>query len=178
MYLYFRKDRCALDHHESAVRSWEQTGLWLLGTDKLAQLKFLTTSPSETIPVCRQDLELPRKMLLGQGCMQGMMLERSCGHPLWSKWAVTTSKWRTVPDILIRDLGVAQVEPHDAFLSHAFCVQLEARSLLESRSNLSDQLPLRVRQPHHLQRQQDRGWLSQRREEHQAGLLTASLHQV
>lgn len=123
-------------------------------------------------------LELPRKMLLGQGCVQGTMLERSCGHPLCSKRAVRASKWRTVPDILVRDLGVAQVEPHDAFLSHAFCIQLEARSLLESRSNLPDQLPLRVRQPHHLQRQTDRGWVWQRGEKHQAGLLTASLHRV
>lgn len=54
VYLCFRKDHCALDHHESAVRSWERTGLWLMGRDKLAQLKFWTASPSETIPVSFQ----------------------------------------------------------------------------------------------------------------------------
>lgn len=67
----------------------------------------------------------------------------------------TTSNGRTLPDILIRDLGVAQVELHNALLSQALCIQLEARSLLESWSNLPDQLPLRVRQPHHLQRQRE-----------------------
>lgn len=72
------------------------------------------------------------------------------------------SKQEAVPDILVRDLGVTQVQLHNALLSHALCVQLEARSLLETRRNLSDQLPLRVRQPHHLQRERDRGRLWQR----------------
>ena len=67
------------------------------------------------------------------------------------------SKQRAVPDILVRDLGVTQVELHDALLPHALRVQLEARSLLETWRNLSDQLPLRVRQPHHLRRERDRG---------------------
>lgn len=72
------------------------------------------------------------------------------------------SKRRAVPDVLVRDLGVTQVELHDALLPHALWVQLEARSLLETRRNLSDQLPLRVRQPHHLRRERDRGRLRQR----------------
>lgn len=63
---------------------------------------------------------------------------------------------RAVPDILVRDLGVPQVELHDALLPQALCIQLEARSLLETWSNLSDQLPLCVRQPHHLWGEQDR----------------------
>lgn len=61
------------------------------------------------------------------------------------------SHQRAVPDILIRDLGVTQVELDDALLPHALCVQLEARSLLEARRYVPDELPLRVRQPHHLQ---------------------------
>lgn len=63
------------------------------------------------------------------------------------------SKQKVVPDILVRDLGVTQVELHNALLPHALCVQLEARSLLETWRNLFDQLPLHVRQPHHLRRE-------------------------
>ena len=100
--------------------------------------------------------------MLGQGA------RRAQGHTEpWTPAVEHTgyhaaSKWRPVPDILVCDLGVTQVELHDALLPQVLCVQLEARSLLETRRNLSDQLPLRVRQPHHLWREQDRGWLWQR----------------
>lgn len=125
--LYFKEAHHILRQHtgmsEAAVHSQKQPGFQMTGGEKRAQLRLSGANPSGRIPECSQR---------GWGAEEGMLRALS------------------VPDILVGDLGVAQVEPHDSLLPQALCVQLEARGLLETRSNLPDQLPLRVWQPHHL----------------------------
>lgn len=101
----------------------------MMDREKLAQLKLSRANPSGKIPVCSQ---------VGWDAQERLL------------------RALAVPDLLVGDLGVAQVELHDALLPQALCVQLQARSLLETRSNLPDQLPLRVWQPHHLGGEQER----------------------
>lgn len=146
VYLCFRKDHCALDHHESAVRSWERTGLWLMGRDKLAQLKFLTASLSETIPVSFQ-------MYLS------IQMEDHTWHPRSWPWcsAGWASRCLSLSCVLRPAWGQKSAGIPEQSAWPAAAPRLAATSPAEADS---------------------RGWLWQRGEEHQAGLLTASLHRV
>jgi len=86
--------------YEANEQSWEQPGFWLAGEMSLHSSGFLTASPSETTPECRQVLGWSRKMLLGQGCMRGcratcyqhhIQREDSTWHP--HSWPWCSAGW-------------------------------------------------------------------------------------
>lgn len=58
IHLYFKEDQHILRQHvemsEAAVHSQKQPGFWMMGSEKLAQLKLSGANPSEKIPLCSQ----------------------------------------------------------------------------------------------------------------------------
>lgn len=58
IHLYFKEAHHILRQHvempEAAVHSQKQPGFWMMGREKLAQLKLPRANPSGKIPVCSQ----------------------------------------------------------------------------------------------------------------------------